>query len=523
MDRGICTNYPSRCSKAADKELIPMPSPFVTCPECGRRPQKVKGGFGPAAGLGGMQVPRNALLAGGALLLVALLIFFGWRYGSPAGQMVAGGGAEETVLFRLAGSNTIGKSLAPDLVKAWLETKGATEITSEARRVPNKDAPETLIHATLDGRRVMVEVRPHGSSTAFSDLLEGSADIGMSSRAIKPTEVEKLQSLGDMRTQKSEHVLGLDGVAVIVNAENPIGALSTATLRRIFTGQVRDWSEIGGPQGAITLYARDDKSGTFDTFKELVLRGEKMGEARRFEDSAALEAGVAEDRLGIGFVALPYVKTTHALAVNDGASAPLQPTSFSIRTESYPLSRRLYLYIAPEAKNREAQEFISFGLSAVGQAVVRKDQFVDLDIASAPRAAAAQASGPCQLSFKWKGDPQAYCNLRRAAEPLQTSFRFRAGSDTLDTRAIADLRRVLARMEQSPEKQIVLAGFSDDLGDPAGNCALSTSRARRVADALGTLGLNAAEVVGFCSELPVRDNSTPEGREQNRRVEIFVR
>ncbi|KPF72287.1 hypothetical protein IP88_10220 [alpha proteobacterium AAP81b] len=439
--------------------------------------------------------------------------------------MVAGGGGggSETSMFRLSGSNTIGKALAPDLVKAWLESKGATDITAEARKVPKKDAPETVIHANLDGNRITIEVRPHGSSTAFADLLAGTAEIGMASRAIKSGEAETLRAWGDMRTPNSEHVIGLDGVAVIVNAENPVGALSTAVLRRIFTGEIRDWSEVGGPSGAINIYARDNKSGTFDTFKELVLRGDPLGDAKRFEDSAALETAVAGDRNGIGFVALPYVKTTHALAVNDGESAPLQPTSFSIRTESYPLSRRLYFYSPPQATNRDAKDFITFALSPDGQKVVRKDQFVDLDIAAAETSAAAQTNAPCRLSSAWPGDPNAYCNLRRAAEPLQTSFRFRAGSDTLDTRSIADLRRVLARMEQTPNKQIVLAGFSDNLGAAAGNCALSTARARRVAQALATLGLNAAEVVGFCSELPVRDNSTPEGREQNRRVEIFLR
>lgn len=499
-----------------------MPSPYVTCPECGRRPERVKAGFGGVNAPRSRSLPRPVLI-GAAVVLVVALLFLGWRSFGAGGGASSVAAGDSPYLLRLAGSNTIGKSLAPDMVKAWLESKGASDITLEQRRVEGKDAAETVIKANLDGESVAIEVRPHGSSTAFVDLKAKTADVGMASRPIKASEVEDLADLGDMRSEAAEHVVGLDGVAVIVNPNNPVGALSTATLRRIFTGQIRDWGEIGGQPGPIKLYARDEKSGTFDTFKELVLRGEKMATAERFEDSARLEAAVADDEAGIGFVGLPYVKTTHALAVNDGDSAPLAPTSFSIRTESYPISRRLFFYVAPQGAKREAKEFIAFALSANGQAVVRKHQFVDLDLVTAAAAPVRASSGACQLSAEWKGDANAFCQLRQGAEALPTTFRFRPGSDVLDTRAIADLRRVLARMEQTPNKQIVLAGFSDNVGAYAGNCALSQSRARRVADALATLGLTAAEVVGFCSELPVRDNATPEGRDQNRRVEIFLR
>lgn len=527
MDRGICTNQPSRCSKAASRELIPMPSPYVTCPECGRRPERVKPGFGPAPasrGGGGFKVPRPVLI-GGAAVIVLLLAFLAWRSFGGSGSEGQSGPAVASgdYILRLSGSNTVGKALAPELAKAWLESKGATDIVAEQRKVEGKDAAETVIKASLDGRTVAIEVRPHGSSTAFVDLLASTADIGMASRAIKSKEVEDLAKLGDMRSESSEHVVGLDGVAVIVNPANPIGALSTAQLRRIFTGQITDWREIGGQPGPIKLYARDDKSGTFDTFKELVLRGDALGKAERFEDSGKLEAAVADDEAGIGFVGLPSVKTTKALAVNDGEGAPLEPTSFSIRTESYPLSRRLYFYAAPDTTKREVKEFVAFALSASGQAVVRKNQFVDLDLVTASATPVRAGSGACELSAEWRGDRNAYCALKQGSEPLPTTFRFRSGSDVLDNRAIADVRRVLARMEQSPNKQIVLAGFSDNVGAYASNCAISQARAKRVADALATLGLSVAEVVGFCSELPVRDNGTPEGRDQNRRVEIFLR
>lgn len=503
-----------------------MTGPEATCPECDSRLQPIRGSDRRHA-LG----PGAPVIIGGAILIALIAIaWLGFGVMSKGRRGVALGGAGSGAvaqggdyLLRLAGSNTIGSRLGPDLVKAWLQSKGATDVREEERNDGGKPTPERVITARLNGREVRVEVRAHGSATAFTDLAAGTADIGMASRPIKADETEKLASLGDMRSSADEHVLGLDGVAVIVSSGNPLPKLSRADLQRMFSGHAASWREFGGVDRPIHLYARDDKSGTYDTFKELVLKGGPLGNAKRFEDSSELEQAVAGDADGIGFVALPYVKTSRAVPVSDGPSAALEPTTFSIKTENYPLSRRLFLYTAANPTNAAVKEFVSFSLSGQGQAVVRAAHFVDLDLTQAmPRELAAVQTG-CHLSSRWKGNLDAYCNLRSGAEQLGTSFRFRIGSAELDTRAAQDLRRVLERMEQSPNRSIVLAGFADSSGSYAGNCTLSRSRAQRVASALKTLGLNAAETLGFCDELPVRDNATTEGREQNRRVEIFVR
>lgn len=526
MTTGVCTNLPSQCSKAASKEPIAMPTPDVTCPECGSRLQPLRG-TGPAArgGSGPAIVGGVALVA---LLALGWLLFniFG-RHGasSPASQggVAASPAKSGDYLLRLSGSNTIGDALGPDLLKAWLTSKGATGVRVEQRREGGKPVPERVISARLDGRDVKVEVRAHGSSTAFTDLTAGTADIGMASRPIKPAEAATMTSLGDMRSTSNEHVLGLDGVAVILPTANATAKLSRADLKRIFSGEAKSWSAFGGGDRPIHLYARDDKSGTYDTFKELVLKGAPLAEAKRFEDSADLEAAVAGDPDGVGFVGLPYVKTTRAVAVSDGPSAALEPTRFSIKTENYPLSRRLFLYTAASPANPMVREFVAFALSSAGQAVVKAAHFVDLDLSRTAAAEPQAVKTDCRLSSRWTGGSDAYCKLRNGAEQLGTSFRFRTGSAELDTRATQDLRRVLERMERSSDKGIVLAGFADSSGGYAANCALSRSRAASVAGALKTLGLNAAETLGFCDELPVRDNGTPEGREQNRRVEIFLR
>src|SRR5262249_60390657 len=103
-----------------------------------------------------------------------------------------------------------------------------------------------------------------GSRRPLTALQAGQPNIGMASRKIKPAEVQQLQPLlGDLTSNASEHVLALDGVAVIVNQANSVRGLTMDQLARIFAGEITDWSQVGGAGDSISLYARDEKSGTF--------------------------------------------------------------------------------------------------------------------------------------------------------------------------------------------------------------------------------------------------------------------
>jgi phosphate transport system substrate-binding protein len=461
-------------------------------------------------GAGGRAGPWVLGGAGVAALAAVAVLFFTLGHKPAAGP----GG----YFMRLAGSNTIGSQLGPALVSAWLQSKGATKVSITPR--PGQD--EKVVSADLNGQTVKVEVKAHGSATAFEALNAGAADVGMASRSIKPDEVQELKRFGDFKAATNEHVLALDGVAVVVPTSNPIQKISITDLQSLFSGKTTNWSALGGPNLPVKVFARDDKSGTYDTFKELVLRGQKLGPAKRIEDSATLEQSVSSEPGGIGFIGLPYVKTTRALAVSDGPAAPLLPTVFSVKTENYPLSRRLFLYTATTPSNPNVLDFVHFALSPAGQKIVKEQQFVDLDFATGSPLLTPVAAADCRLSDRFPGDKNAYCSLRQNAEQLGTSFRFRFNSTDLDTRAVADLQRVVARMKDNPSKQLVLAGFADSYGPYGANCALANSRAEAVSKRFETEGLH-PQVVGFCSERPVRSNDTLQGRELNRRVEVFLR
>lgn len=416
--------------------------------------------------------------------------------------------AVDTIL-RLHGSNTIGAELAPALVEAWLRDKGYRSVRSEALA-----AEEIRILATdRNGREVAVEIQSHGSTTAFSSLEQGRTDIGMASRAVKAAEVMRLAALGPLDRHDAEFIVGMDGVAVIVHPANPLAALDIDTLRDIFSGRVRDWAELGGRPGPISVHARDDKSGTYDTFKSLVLGKEARlsPTAQRFESSSELSDRVAADVNGIGFIGLPYVRQARALAVAERGGRATLPDTFSIATEDYALARRLYLYVPSRKASRLAREFAEFAQTHAGQQIVERVGFVSQNILAIDVAAQQDA-------------PEEYRALTAGARRLSLNFRFHQGSAQLDSKAMRDLERLLRYMrEDAGNPQLLLFGFSDHNEVlPLHSWELSVNRVDVVADRLISLGIAPVRVRGYGSALPVAANDSEPGRRKNRRVEVWV-
>jgi phosphate transport system substrate-binding protein len=416
------------------------------------------------------------------------------------------------IAFRMHGSNTIGDALAPALVQAYLQTKG-----SQAGELRSDKALEKTFTfregsaAPLHG----IEVHAHGSGTAYTGLKDGLADIGMSSRSIKDLENQTLMPLfGDMRLPGAEHVIGLDGLAIIVHPSNKIQKLTVEQVARIFSGELVNWQQLGGENRPITLHARDVKSGTWDTFKSLVLDRHKQNlsdGAARYESSNTLSDQVSSDAGAIGFIGLPYVRQARAVPVAEtAATAAFLPTFFTVSTEDYPLSRRLFMYTPAQQPNPQAKDFIEFVLSDAGQDVVRQVGFVPQLIS------AEKVETP---SFA----PREYALVAAQGQRLSLAFRFRSGSDELDSKAARDLGRLVSHLSRHPTQSVSLLGFTDALGSPQQNVALSKARAESVANLLRASGISPNQVLGLGGALPVASNNDEQGRNKNRRVEVWVR
>ncbi|MGL4318404.1 MAG: OmpA family protein, partial [Pseudomonas sp.] len=263
-----------------------------------------------------------------------------------------------------------------------------------------------------------------------------------------------------------------------------------------------------------TLYARDDKSGTYDTFKELVLaaHGKSLAAvSKRFESSDQLSDRVSQDPSGIGFIGLPYIRQSKVVAIADGESQPMLPSATLIATEDYPLSRRLFFYNPPGTTNTWVQALVQFAHSPQGQAIVEKSGFI-------PQTVQAVRVEPTPAM------PAGYQQLAGQARRLSVNFRFQENSATLDNKAQHDIDRVLEYLKSQGKlrNQVVLVGFGDPKNDPARAALLSKLRAMAVRREMVKGGVIFREITGLGEQLPVAANSGDEGRLKNRRVEVWV-
>lgn len=412
--------------------------------------------------------------------------------------------------LRIQGSNTIGAALGPALVMGMMQHQGVQAVHSEPGDGANE---QRVIGKTRQGRTVTIEVAAHGSSTGFAALKNLSADLAASSRPIKDSELVDLEPLGDLKSPEAEQVIAIDGLAIILNPKNPLNTLNTEQLAQIFNGEVDTWEALGGIGGPIHLYARDDQSGTYDTFKELVLRlrGKPLAPAKRFESSEQLSDAVSQDAQGIGFIGLPYVRQAKAVAIVDGDSQPMLPLNSLIATEDYQLSRRLFFYLPPSSHNPWAKALVDFTQSSKGQAIVAANGFIAQQVQA--------------ISVEPRPSmPADYQAIAREAQRLSVNFRFEEGSASLDNKARQDLQRVVAYLKSHDklDKQVTLVGFGDAKNDPQRAALLSKLRAMAVRRELVRNGVVLRDILGFGAQMPVAANTADEGRIKNRRVEVWV-
>jgi len=503
MHQKICTNY-GKCVLANTHEDFSHERRSLTyCPLCDKKLSEVVAPSRDIASKVVLGVAYSFIL----LLLVGFAHDKHW-FSPPAAANAAEMNGTPTTILRLADSNSMPDSLAPVLAEAFLRAEGARDV----QIIFGANPQEEIIQGVLpgDANPSAIEVSAHGPGSAFTALAENRCDIGIAAQRGKSAATAK--SASD-RPVNVEHVLGLDGIAVIVNPSNPINELRMDTIKRIFTGEVTDWSRIGSSHGAIHVFARDNQSGISDSFRSMVLGGSQLARsAHIYEDSDELSQAVSGDSNGIGFISLPFVHSAKPIAISDKGTGALKPTRLTVATEDYPLSRRLYLYTPAASQNAFIERFVEFAGSAQGQAVVASNGFVAQNVMAAPEPVSKSA-------------PDEYKQLTQDAERLSLDIRFNTNELDKDSKAQADLDRVVSMVadEGGANNRILLFGFTDNAGGQDENQIASLNRAKMVEKEFIQRGIKPALVRGFGSELPVASNDTSEGREMNRRVEIWMK
>ena len=418
--------------------------------------------------------------------------------------------ATDQTLLRLQGSNTVNARLGPRLAAGLLSERGYRD----PQVLPTAVMDEWRLTARApDGATVAIQIAAHGTGTGFTALTSKTTDLAAASRPINDAEATTLAPLGDLRSKEAEYVIALDGLAIIVHPDNPLRELNLQQLAQIFAGDINDWQQLGGKPALIRLYARDDRSGTYDTFRELVLTpaGKRLNvQAKRYESNEELAQQVASDPAGIGFTSLAAAAKLPTLALRDGEGRAIAPSEASIATEDYPLARRLFLYGSPLERSDWARSLLEFSQTPAGQAIVQQSGFV------------AQRIDPLRITDT-QGMPKAYAELAQRAQRLTVNFRFTAGSAQLDNKALRDVERLadFMRLPENAHRRLVLAGFNDATEDPARAALLARLRALAVATALRHQKVFAHELLSLGDQLPVAGLS-PNGRVKNRRVEAWI-
>jgi phosphate transport system substrate-binding protein len=244
----------------------------------------------------------------------------------------------------IKGSDTLGAKLVPQLAEAY--------------KAKNPDTS--------------FEIAAEGSTTGLTAIIDGTANIGMSSRHAKPTEESTAQAKG-VKLQPT--IVAYDGIAVIVNEKCPLTNLTKKQVEQIFTGDVTDWSAVGGAAGKISIYTRNTSSGTYSDWKELAMKKRDYApSSQKMAGSEQIAAEVAKNPNGVGYVGLAYIK---AAGIKVLKVEGVELTDENVRNKTWAYARPTFYYTNGEPA-AEAKKFVDFTLSEEGQSIAHKVGFVPI-------------------------------------------------------------------------------------------------------------------------------------------------
>ena len=221
-----------------------------------------------------------------------------------------------------------------------------------------------------------IAVTGGGSGTGIAALINKRCDIADSSRGIKASEIADANTKG---IDAKRVVVAIDGLSIIVNSRNPVTKLTVEQIGKIYRGETKNWSEVGGSDLPINLYGRQSNSGTYDFMKENVMKGEYASNMKSMNGNAQIVEAIKQDASGIGYVGVGYAQSATGIialkvAVNPaiGYFSPFDP--LDVKNGRYPITRPLNQYMNGMPKG-VSKDFIAFELSEEGQAIVEKEGF----------------------------------------------------------------------------------------------------------------------------------------------------
>ncbi|MHA7850370.1 substrate-binding domain-containing protein [Roseovarius sp.] len=436
----------------------------------------------------------------------------------------------------LSGAPVIGRVLIPALLEAF-----AIRYEYELNRTSLEDGQYVYGLTNAQSGALVGEFTLHLSTSdeGFADLLVDATDIVMSMREVRNDEVRRAEELGlgDLNARGRSMIVALDALVPVVAPSNPLQAITTPQLAAVLAGEITNWSDIGGPDAPITVHVVTEKSGIGQATQDRLLaaRGGALVEgAIRHAGGQALIEAVAGDPFGLGVTSRSETGNTWTLALRGTCGFTLRATRRAVKTEDYPLTAPLFLYMPARRFPKLVREFLTYLRDPSAQLVVRRAGFVDqapeeIEInAQGDRFANAIAHAGSEVGLE---ELQRMVALLSPLRRLTTTFRFEAGSVRLDAQSRSNVQQLARALEIGlyDARRLVFVGFSDGEGPAAGNRRIAEQRAEAVKTAViaaaetANLSRITIETEAFGEAMPMACDDSEWGRQVNRRVEVWVR
>lgn len=478
----------------------------------------------------------------GALSLTGRIIGFDGTYvqiESPYGPLTldygqvscAGEACPDPLTFvphlRFSGAAIMTEVLMPALVQGFAREQGyQVQQDSDGYLVTDGQTPV--------GR---FGFRATTSAEGFADLIAHEADIVMSLREVRPDEAARAAEIGIGRLASAQQgrIIALDGLIPVASPFQTVRDITLTELAGAFAGQITDWADLSGRQGQITLHLPPRTDGMTERFIDDVVTaaGKTIGPAVIYHrDRAVMLAAVAADPNALGITSFTQTGITQPLTLRDTCGFVATPRLATLKTEDYPLTAPLFLYLPERRLPQIGRDFLRFLRLPQAQLIVRRSNFADqgavpiaMDAQGQRFANAIAAAGP-EIDL---GELQRMVRVLLPRTRLSTSFRFEVGSTRLDAQSRSNLLSLAQSVRDGVYngRSLMLIGFTDGRGAAKANRDLSSARAeavlRALSDLLGGLPVGVeVETEAFGEALPMGCDDTVWGRQTNRRVELWV-
>ena len=374
----------------------------------------------------------------------------------------------------------------------------------------------------------------------IADLISGEAEVILSSRQIFDDEAKQLLpgGLTDVQHKGLEYVLASEGMVVAVDPSLQIDSISLEDLGRVYSGEIRNWYELGGPDMPITVFMREFGSASRHAFNDLVLKPQGMQMSDRVigvDNDTGVAASIVAFPGAMGITGLAAAGTTKTLAIRDTCGLQSVATPFAVQTGQYPLTRHLYAYRSPSADPSFIDGMVRFLQSDDGRSALDEVGLIGHGILEDdPKSQGVRMMNAMAAVSNERSQQTVRSMVDSLADAVRLSPTFRpdatGGYNALEYSSLKNLSKAITEGRYDGY-EVLFVGFTDgESGDFQGNQLLARSQAKRVHQSLIKLdpGLRNNRTVtfralGYGGISPLACSDTETGRRVNRRVEVWTR